>query len=344
MASALISGSARSRPRAGRSGKSIPYEPSHSLAVGRLTRALRRQWLLAVLTALLVGSGGLAFDLAGGASVLASGPLWAAIGFLAGLGLAAFRELSRNTVTSLSSLGRHQGYEIAGAAPDLTGRTLRQLPPHRRTPMECVIFQPATGFAAAFRELQAAFENDRVVSFIGALPGEGASTSALCAAASAAMQGRRVILVDCDLRGRSLTRALVQEADEGVLEAAETAGSWRTMLAEEAETGFHFLPAARSASAWKSLSGMRGFTDLLHELSTVYELVVLDCAPALATADGAMIAANANRCVLVASWDRTPLQAVRAAVKSIKAKRGATTTLFINRVPPDYRFGRRPQD
>lgn len=340
MASALISESARSRPRARRSGRPTPYEPSQSLAVGRLTRALRRQWPLAVAGMVLVGAGGVMFDVAGGVSSLTSLAFWTPISLAAGLALATIRELGRNTVTSLSSLGRHQGYKVAGAAPDLTGRTLRQLPPHRRTPMECVIFQPATAFAAAFRDLQADLENDGVVSFIGALPGEGASTSALCAAASAAMQGRRVILVDCDLRGRSLTRALVQDAEEGVLEAAQSEGSWRTMLAEEAETGFHFLPAARSAGAWKSLSGMRGFTDLLEELSQVYELVVLDCAPALATADGAVIAASANRCVLVATWDRTPLQAVRATVRAISAKRGASTSIFINRVPPGYRFGR----
>lgn len=344
MAAALITEDALSPSRTWRSGSSVAYEPSKSLAVGRLTRALRRQWLLALASAVLVGACGIAFDLTGGGSALSSFVFWAPIALVAGLGLGVIRELGRNTVTSLSSLSRHQGYQVAGAAPDLTGRTLRQLPPHRRTPMECVIFQPATAYATAFRELQAELDSARVVSFLGALPGEGASTSALCAAASAAMQGRSVILVDCDLRGRSLTRALVQDAEEGVLEAAQGSSSWRTMLAEEAETGFHFLPAARSPSAWKSLSGMPGFIDLLDDLSKVYDLVVLDCPPALATADGAMIAASANRCVLVVSWDRTPLQAVRATIRAVSAKHGATTSVFVNRLPPGYRFGQRPPD
>ncbi|MBY0564324.1 MAG: AAA family ATPase [Hyphomonadaceae bacterium] len=340
MAAAVISEQTRSRPRSGRRGQPVPYEPSRPLVVGRLTRAVRRQWPTVLVCLILFSVAGIAFDAFGGVRPWVSALFWAPIAAAAGVAVAGARELSRNTVTSLSSLGRHQGYDVVGAAPDLTGRILHQLPPHRRTPMECVIFQPSTSFAGAFRDLQAALDGDRVVSFLGALPGEGASTAALCAAASAAMQGRRVILVDCDLRGRSLTRALVLEADQGIVEAMQTPGAWREMLAEEEETGFHFLPAARSNSAWRSLAGTPDFVDLVGELSEVYDLVILDCPPALATADGAMIAAAAKRSVLVTSWDRTPLQAVRAAMRAIRSARGAKTAIFVNRVPAGYRFGR----
>ena len=108
--------------------------PSKSLALGRLQRGLRRQWLLFVLVTMLVAGAGVTYDLTGGVSPWPSVAFWLPLGAAIGLAVSLIRELSRNTVTSLSSFGKHRGYAILGAAPELTPRTLRQLPPDRRTP------------------------------------------------------------------------------------------------------------------------------------------------------------------------------------------------------------------
>jgi Mrp family chromosome partitioning ATPase len=265
---------------------------------------------------------------------------WVGGGLAGGLGLALGRELSRNTITALSSLGKHRGYAVLGAAPELTLRTLRELPPDQRTPLACLAYQPASPFATAFRDLQGNLAGDRFVSFIGAFPGEGATTSALCAAASATQQGLNVIVVDCDLRRRSLTLGFGMEPELGVLEACERPEYWRDYVEHEGEIGVHFLPAARPLSPWRSLIGEAGFRVLLKELRGAYDLVVLDCPPALSSADGPMIARMADKCVLVAVWDQTPLAAIRSAMRVLRARARSSTGVYVNRVPPGYRFGR----
>lgn len=112
------------------------------------------------------------------------------------------------------------------------------------------------------------------------------------------------------------------------------------MLAEEEETGLHFLPAARTTNAWRSLSGLPGFFQMLGELRDAYDLVVLDCPPALSTADAGIVASGARRAILVTAWDRTPIQAVRAAMRTLKANDRVSTAVYVNRVPQGYRFGR----
>lgn len=316
------------------------YQPSSSLLLGRLQRAFRRQLPLMTVVALTIAIGGIAYEAAGGVRPIPAALVWTPIGLASALMAAALREFGRNTVTSLSSFGRHRGYAVMGAAPELTPHVMKQLPPDRRTPLDSVVFQPASAFATAFRDLQNSVAGDGIVSFIGAIPGEGASTAALCTAASAALQGRRVILVDCDVRGRSLTRVLVHDAPEGVLEASQKPSAWRTMLAEEEETGFHFLPAARTTNAWRSLSGLPGFFHMLGELRDAYDLVVLDCPPALSNADAGIVASGARRAILVTAWDRTPIQAVRAAMRTLKASERVSTAVYVNRVPQGYRFGR----
>ena len=51
------------------------------------------------------------------------------------------------------------------------------------------------------------------------------------------------------------------------------------------------------------------------------------------------MASLADKTVLVSAWDRTPLPAVRRALRMLR-RAHARAAVFVNRVPPSYRFGR----
>lgn len=314
--------------------------PSKSLAFGRLRRGVKRQWPWLVIVAVIVAAAGVGYDLGVGVRPVSSLLFWAPLGFAAGFVTALVRELGRNTVTSLSSFGKHRGYAILGAAPELTARVLRQLPPDKRTPLGCLAFQQASPFATAFRDLQANISNYGIVAFAAALPGEGATTAALCTAISASQQGRSVVVIDCDVRKRALTHALGYDPDEGVLNACERPERWQDFVGEEEEIGLHFIPAGRAKSAWRTLSSAPGFPELLNRLREHYDLIILDCPPALSGADAPAVVGFAEKIVLVTAWDRTPLNAVRRAMQMLQQPRRIQTGVYVNRVPPEYRFGR----
>ncbi|HYD74091.1 MAG TPA: CpsD/CapB family tyrosine-protein kinase [Candidatus Binatia bacterium] len=311
-----------------------------ALLRARLARGASRQWLFVAILATAFSAFGLWFHTAGGARLIPS-----MIAFYVGLGAGAavllgiLRELGRNTITSVSSLGKNRGYTILGAAPELSARALRQLPPDQRSPFGCVTNDAASPFATAFRDLQGNVATDGVVAFIGSYAGEGATTSALCVAASASQQGRSVIVVDCDLRRRSLTRGFGLAPELGVLEACERPEFWRDYVEEEHETGLNFMPAAKPLSPWRTLIGHAGFPSLLNHLREAYDFVVLDCSPALGSAEGPMVARLAQRSVIVAVWDQTPIGAIRHTMRTLRRNPGATG-VYVNRVPQGYRFGR----
>lgn len=312
-----------------------------ALAWARLGRGVLRQAIFVVVFAALFTAAGLWFHTSAGALTTPGIILfYVALGIGAALALGLIREVGRNTITSVSSLGKKRGYTIVGAAPDLTARSLRQLPPDQRSPIGCLINDAASPFATAFRDLQGNVCNDGVVAFIGSFAGEGATTSALCAAASATQQGRSVMVVDCDLRRRSLTRGFGLQPELGVLEACEQPDFWRDYVEEEHETGLHFLPAAKPLTPWRTLIGQPGFPVLLKHLEEAYDLVVLDCAPALGSAEGPMVARLAQRAIVVATWDQTPIGAIRHTMRTLRARKDGTTGVYVNRVPPGFRFGR----
>jgi Mrp family chromosome partitioning ATPase len=315
--------------------------PNPSLLLARAQRALRRQvWLFVVLAVLLTGAG-VAFDIQGGMlRPLAAVLFWAPIGLGAALLIAVLRELGRGVLTFPAGLTKHRGYAVLGAAPELSERMLRELAPDKRSPLGCVTFQHASPFAVAYRDLQAALRDDHLLAFISPFASEGATTTALCAAVSATQQGRRVIIVDCDTRRRSLTKALGVEAEKGVMECCEDPSAWRDYVQEEAETGLPILPAARMRNAWRTLAGASGLRDLIAALREEYDLVILDCPPALRSGDGPVLASLAEKCVAVAAWDQTQLAALRQTVRTLQHRSGVKTAVYVNRVPAGYRYER----
>ncbi|HVY84700.1 MAG TPA: CpsD/CapB family tyrosine-protein kinase [Caulobacterales bacterium] len=308
-----------------------------TLRWGQLKRAARRQagvFLAIALAGVLLGQ---AYAYFYGADATAS-LVWAAFGLICAYSVAVTRELSRNAIGLLSSVKRGSGYSVLGAAPELTKQNLRDLPPDRRNPLGSVLYQPASTFAAAFRDLQSIVAQRQLVAFIGSVPNEGATTAALCSAVTAVQQGKRVLIVDCDLRRRSLTRMLECEVEQGVFEAAQQPDAWRSLVQQEEESGLYFLPAAKLRNPWRNLFSQPSLPALFAKLREHYDLIILDCPPALTITDGAMIARGADSCIIVAAWDETPVAALRATMRALRSRTPIPTGVCVNRVPPHYRF------
>lgn len=310
------------------------------LFFGRLRRAWRRQWPIALTVVVLVLAAGALAALTSDAGLVETAAFFIPGAVFGGFSAATLRELSRNSITSLSSLGKYREYAVLGAAPLLSKRTLRELPPDQRTPLGALTFQHASPFATAFRDLQGALGAEQIIAVISAAPGEGASTVALSAAISAKQQGKRVILLDCDLRRRTFSAALEHEPQAGLVEACVEPEHWRDFVDEEDETGLHFIPAARPPTNWQALAGMPGLPVLLENLRAEFDLIVLDCPPALTSADGPVVARMADKSVVVVAWDETPVAALRDTIRALRARSRGSAGIFVNRVPEGYRFGR----
>lgn len=297
-------------------------------------RALRREALvIAAPIALALIAAGVQVYAAGASSWPLALAAWLGAGVITGLLLAAARELLRDAIDVRTV---HKLASVVGSAPEVFAPAMRQLPPDKRTPFGMITLQPSSALASAARTLQHAWPNQSVVAFLGPLPEDGATTSALCVAVSAALQGRRTIAIDCDIRRRALTRELGLTPGKGVLEACESPEDWRALIEEEAETGLHVLPAARPSNIWRSLLGAGGMPELIGHLREEYDLVVLDCPPA-STAEGLALAGMAQSGIVVAAWNQTPVSAVRGTTRRLRA-RLRNVGVYLNRLPRRIRL------
>lgn len=324
--------------RARRGVRTLTYGSESQLL--KLQRVLRRHWAILLACVLFGVAAGVIHSKVEPGDLVAILGAWTGIGFGIGAIILVAREIMRDAI-DFKLLQDRVPYSVLGAAPAITPTALRQLQPDQRSPVGVITNFPASRFATAFRDFQDTLPNQTILSFIGSVPGDGASSVALCAAASAAQQGRQVLLIDCDLRQRSATRTLGFEPDEGILEACEDPEAWRDFLCEDHETGFHILPAAKPRSAWRSLIGAEGLPEILDLVRSEYDLVLLDCPPALGSAEGAMIARLADRKIVVTAWDDTPFNALRNSMKALRARpRPTDVGIYVNRVPPGYKLRR----
>ena len=132
----------------------------------------------------------------------------------AGAGLHVLYRKRSAGVTSGSDLQARLGLSVLGSVP-----LLRSVLPEAATPLDAVVRSPLSGFTEAFRSVlvstfQVAGRDARIVAITSALPDEGKSTVAACLARTAALDGSRVLLIDCDAR-RSAVSAMFAGRREG---------------------------------------------------------------------------------------------------------------------------------
>ncbi|WP_334163960.1 GumC family protein [Phenylobacterium sp.] len=235
----------------------------------------------------------------------------------AGVGAVLLAEMLDAGLATAEDVERRLDTSYLGAVPLLSSVAEEANP----SPIDHVVAKPLSSFSEAFRNLRASIgysrlgEPVRVVAITSALPSEGKTTTAVCLGRVAALQGAKVIVVDCDLRRRTVNRLLREDPAVGLLEVLGGQATLQQALWHDKETGADFLPLAKSSFTPRDVFGTSAMDRLLEELRAKYDLVLLDTAPILPVADTRVLAPKADTVVFLTRWRKTPQQAIEAAFR-----------------------------
>jgi Mrp family chromosome partitioning ATPase len=137
----------------------------------------------------------------------------------------------------------------------------------------------------------------------------------ICLARIAAMSGQNVIVVDCDLRRRSLNDYLELEPEAGLLQVLAGEIPWRQAVRQDPHSHAEVLPLAAAAFTPRDVFGTELMHNLVQELSDAYDLVILDCPPMLAVAETRIVVMLSDFVVIVAQWGKSATRAVRSTIE-----------------------------
>ncbi len=190
------------------------------------------------------------------------------------------------------------------------------------------LLQPESFVADQFRTLRARLDSIaaerplRTLAVASALAGEGKTTAAVNLAVVTAMSvGRRVLLVDCDLRKPQIHSALGLSPELGLAEVlADEAPLDRAVIKVEG-TNLEVLAVRSTPKNPSELLASSRMRTLLQELAQSYDQVILDTPPTLALPDAKTLSELTDGVVMVVRADTTPQQDVHAALDILDRRR-----------------------
>ncbi|MBD3334541.1 MAG: AAA family ATPase [Candidatus Eisenbacteria bacterium] len=159
----------------------------------------------------------------------------------------------------------------------------------------------------------------RVVTFLGAVAGEGATTLSLHYALYLARAAEQpVLLVDADMArsSRGLSEGMedqpgLHDVLRGVIDPAQA-------VVGTEEERLHFLPAGRELSGYAELVHSPRFSGLLDNLGKRYRVVILDGPPVIAHPEAAIIGAAGDGVVFVIHHRRTRREVIQKAIQNLQ--------------------------
>lgn len=165
-----------------------------------------------------------------------------------------------------------------------------------------------------------------------AQPSEGKTTSSYAIARGFARTGKRVLLVDADLRRPSVHKIAGVGGKLGLSTLLIGESSLQDAVATTDVAGLTVLPAGPIPPSPAELLSSPRMAALLEEFERNFDLVVLDSAPVLGLADSPELSALADGVVMVIEADRGRGGQLKAAVRRLRALRpvilGAVLTKF----------------
>jgi polysaccharide biosynthesis transport protein len=176
-----------------------------------------------------------------------------------------------------------------------------------------VVDEPLSGFAEAFRSIKIAADiggtngNHQVIGITSTLPSEGKSTVSSNLAQLIAHSGKRVILLDGDLRNPSLTRAMTPTAKAGVLEVLNNQLSLKDVAYTDEQTGLSFVPAKLKSRIvhTNELLASNEFKTIVEDLRNAFDYVIIDLPPLAPVVDVRATTRIVDAYLYVIEWGKT---------------------------------------
>jgi tyrosine-protein kinase Etk/Wzc len=175
--------------------------------------------------------------------------------------------------------------------------------------------------------------SNNVVAITGPGPGGGKSFIAVNLAWVLADSGRRVLLVDANLRGGWLHRCFGAERGPGLAELIRGSADLDEAIRPVPGQRLSLLPTGELPHNPAELLMSDRFTSLVTWMSAEYDLVIIDTPPILAVTDAALVGRHAGVNLMVVRAGAHPMREVSAAVQRLELNGVPVKGVIFNGVP-----------
>jgi tyrosine-protein kinase Etk/Wzc len=198
------------------------------------------------------------------------------------------------------------------------------------------------GYLESYRHLRSAVllspigqGRPQTLLFTGAVPAEGKTTIAINLARLLAQSGMDVVLVDTDVRGGHIHQMLGKAEGPGFLDFLRGQAEASAIIYPTDVPRLSFVPVGVAGGETDGILTHANLEDLMKELKTGRDFVILDSAPLLAADDASILVPYADAVILVVRPFYTRSRQTRRALEMLYQRRTKQVALVLNRASAD---------
>lgn len=268
----------------------------------------------------------------------------AAVGFILLSGLAVLMDLADRSYRNPSEISTDLNVSVLGHIPVMNTMKVKKSI-ESVDPAVCAIHHSKGRVAEAYRSVRTGlyFSNKgkalKVIQVTSPVPGDGKSTLSSNIAVTMAQSGRRVLLIDADLRRPRVAKIFGIDSDVGV--AAVVSG--KVEVEDAIQVGpvanLSILPGGKRPSNPAEILSSERFKNMVDMLRDKFDVIVIDTPPLLAVSDPGAVAGIVDG-VLMTMRLRRNVKPLATRAKSILEGVGANLLgVVINGVSSEAGYG-----
>ena len=253
------------------------------------------------------------------------------LGLIAGLGLAAilvfFRDQFDDAIRVPEDVEGKLGMSLLGVVPKSGDDTPDQ-----------ALLDPKSPISEAYNSLRGSLLYStpqglpQIILVTSAQAAEGKTTTSLAIASGFARMGRRVLLIDADMRRPSLQNRMNVPNERGLSTLLTSSEPLEQVTLGSAQPNLTLLPAGPIPPSPTELLSTARMEEILQTAARQFEVVVVDSPPILGLADAPLMSALVDGVIIVVEADRSRRGALKSALRRLRAMRpvllGAVLTKF----------------
>jgi capsular exopolysaccharide synthesis family protein len=237
-------------------------------------------------------------------------------GIVAALAAVAAVETFHDGVRHPDEVEQRFGLALLGVIPRLKGAGA-----------QAQLVDRSSDISEAYQTVRASVElssekgTPRTLLITSSREGEGKSTTALAMARDAAAAGRKVLLIDADMRRPSLHSLLKVQRAPGLSNMLTQQLPASSVIHATDTERLSVMPAGPKPPSPAELLGGPSFRSLLTYLKDHFDQIIIDSPPVLGLADAPRLASIADGTIMVMEANRSHRGAIAAAMRRLTGAR-----------------------
>lgn len=178
----------------------------------------------------------------------------------------------------------------------------------------------------------------KIITFCSSVPKEGKTTIASNYALSEAITGKKVLLIDCDIKRPRINEVYETEHKKGIVELLEGKATFEEVIQREVRKNLDIIFCSKKREETTELILSKNLESHLKELQSEYDLIVVDTPPLTIGTDAAIISRFSTGVVFVISYDQVHRVELEFAKKLLTTAKANLYGAVINKVSTDGYF------